>query len=263
MGIFVITGAQRSGTTALQTALSSTGCFKNFSEIFHTSNSISGATFLDFARMRALPLDSMISDEDGMALANAYLDFLVELTPPDQHILIDIKFNSWNVIRGWWCYIFSEPLFMRVLKTRKAEFILLRRRDLVDQILSNSIASKANKWHNMTENDRPEPFEVHLGSIKATAEMIIRAEDSISAFLKPYSNARFEWYEELFDNNVIKLSLRQHLSHKFGVQVDQFVPSPIKKNDVSKETIITNYGEARSVVEEIIRNLNSKRDAVS
>ena len=130
MGILVITGQQRSGTTALRASVAATGRFRNCNEIFHPKNSPTGETFRDFSRIKSLPSASALTYADALQVSNSYINFLCENTPQGQHIVIDVKFNFWKVIHASVDSGLDDPPFMNALKSRKAEFIFLRRRDV-------------------------------------------------------------------------------------------------------------------------------------
>ena len=255
MGILVITGQQRSGTTALRASIAATGLFRNCSEVFHHKNSPTGETFRDFSRIKSLTSAATLTYADALQVANSYIDFLCDNTPHDQHIVMDVKYNYWKVIATSVDSGLDDPPFMSALKSRMAEFIFLRRRDL----LSHRIAVKAKKWQNLIPEDVPVPFEIDLEELRTQCEWILSAETKFAACLNPYALVQHEWYEELFVDGMIRSGLREHLSLRFGFDQSLFRPSPINKNDIIKEKVIANYAQAQSVVEDVLRHRGQDR----
>src|SRR4029077_7438757 len=101
-------------TTALQGALGSTNKFFNFREIFHTETPRALGAFWEFSSQRNFRVTDMATEEQARAIALDYLGHLRSIAK-ERVALLDVKLNSWNVIKPFWGYIHEVPFFMRVL----------------------------------------------------------------------------------------------------------------------------------------------------
>ena len=252
MTIACIIAGQRSGTTALQSALGATGKFENFKEVFHTTSWGHEGAFLKFAHERKVQLSRLATYASTMELIDEYLDYIEE-SAADKVALIDVKFNSWNVMQPFWTYPHQQPAFLESLKKRGAAFLFIRRRDLAAQILSEQIARKADTWHNLTDADTPESFDVSLDLVTNQARLISLAESFLHGFIRSYPQVCEIAYEDLYSDNAVSPAVTGFLAQCFDLSFEADVVTPIRQNAGRKEVTISNYAEAAAAVAETAR----------
>lgn len=250
--ILCIVAGQRAGTTALQSALASTGKFYDFGEIFQTTEARRKGAFLDYAQGRSLQIADLASIESAHAQIDAYLDSLRELSGVSRCPLIDVKLNSWNALRSFWGYAHEEPLLLNVLKKQETRFIFVARRDLTAQILSEKIARHANKWHDLSDDEIQQPITIDPRVVAYQAQLIILAEKTLFGFLKITGNVFPVWYEDLYVDGATKPSLKEWLNQNFELDLRACPIPAIQKNRVSKEANVNNFKEAAKAVTDVI-----------
>src|SRR5436305_130856 len=125
----------RSGSNALRTAFAANPEVMDCGEIFHNRREYTDTRFLDFLQQWPRPIHALLDDNEGMQLARAFLNQL-RSEARDRSVLIDIKHNSWGVLRPLWKFPHEAPLFMNLLKEQAAKIILLKRRNLAEQVIS-------------------------------------------------------------------------------------------------------------------------------
>src|ERR1700722_2972585 len=150
--IVCIVARQRSGTTALQANLAATGRLHNFGEIFQTEGVDKPGSFFGYCRSRQILFTDMFAPRFLPTLCAAYISHLRELAQ-GKHVLIDVKFNSWGVIRPAWRSLHEEPYFLQFLKKQDTLFVFIRREDLAEQIISTHIAKAHDQWQNLATDN--------------------------------------------------------------------------------------------------------------
>jgi LPS sulfotransferase NodH len=248
--LLCIVAGQRSGTTALRSALAATGRFQNFGELFHTEELAEGS-YLKFAQQRDLKVVDIATDAKARGIARDYVDYLFELAGP-RLPMVDVKHNSWYALRPFWGYVHQIPFFMDVLIERGGHFLFIRRRDLVAQLLSEQIARAASKWHGLKAGDVKGPIEVDLAATRNQGRLILQAENLIWSTLKPRNCVVAIEYEELFVNGAVNPRLMGHLGRAFGVRLPQEIIPSISKNEGSLPELVRNYGEVKAEVDELV-----------
>lgn len=252
-----IVAAPRSGTTALSRTLGASELFHNFGEIFHTNptqRARQSHLFANFAVSEKLTLDDFYAATTAEAVAARYLAYLRGLA--DKKIpLLDIKFNSWQMLRAAWAWPDQEPMFMHMLKEQRCAFVFIRRRDITEQILSLDVARRSNVWHNLTEQNLPAKFAVELPAVLALAEAIIRAEATFDRLLRDYPLAFSIAYEDMFLTDTLAPPLVGFLSRTFDVANSSLPPTRIKKNEADKRMLIDNYETIKIEVDRLAERL--------
>lgn len=246
--ILCIVAGQRSGTTALQSAIASTGQFHDFGEIFQTTEVRRPGCFLNFATERNLTVAQMAPERAAKDIIQDYLEYVTALAG-EKFPLIDIKFNSWNALRSFWTYPTQEPQMLQVLRNNDTAFIYVVRKDLAAQIISERIARATSKWHNLTAEDVGETIVVPLAQARKQARLILAAERMLLSYLLPVKRVFPVWYEDLYQQDgSIDPDLSAWLSDQFQVEIPAPMRPAIQKNTVSKKQVVENYAE---IVEEI------------
>lgn len=245
----VIVAGQRSGTTALQSALASTGQYENFSEIFHTDSDRAGQ-FLDFCKTRDVKVADMATYEQAKKICNDYLNYLLEKSG-SKFPLIDVKLNSWMALRPFWAYPHEEPFLLSALKNRGASFIFITRKDISSQIFSEMIARQTQKWHNLENEDITDNIEIDIAKARTKARLIIQAENLLYGMLKNYPKVATCYYEDMFSGAELNADFVERLSAITETSLPDVVKSQISKNAGKKASIITNYDEAVQEIEKV------------
>jgi LPS sulfotransferase NodH len=252
--ILCIVAGQRSGSTALRTALLGTRFFKSFREIFQYGTAEQPGSFRQFAESRSLPLADMTSHSRARSIIQDFLDHLV-VEAGEKIPVIDIKQNSWNALRPFWGYSQDEPLLMEQLRRRGARFIFLARRDLTAQIVSEQIAQATGLWHNLTEGDVTAPVAVDPVQALRQARQIIENEKLLLGHLQASNRLLAIWYEDLFEQGKLSAVVASWLNRQLGIQLPPWVAPKISRNEVSKPRVVSNYGELQVAIDGLIKQL--------
>lgn len=250
-----IVAGQRAGTTALQSALAGTARFANFKEIFHTDPPAEEKSgyYLDFAREQQLGLDDLASTPRATQVAQGYLDHL-EALAGERKPLIDVKLNSWHALRPFWWYVHQEPFFMQQLIQRGTLFLFIRRRSVLDQVLSEQIARVTQKWHQLEEGEVPEGVQVDVQQVRNQARLIIQSENFLWGCLRQRARCMAVEYDELYQDGAVNPAVTDVLRETFEVKLPDVVKPPIAKNAGKKKSIVENYEDAENVVAQVLEN---------
>jgi LPS sulfotransferase NodH len=246
-----IVAGQRAGTTAFQGALGSTGKFCNFREIFHTEPSVTLGSFLEFSRQRNLCIADMASETQTRKVALEYLAYLQDIAK-QQLPLLDVKLNSWHVIKPFWSYVHQMPFFMNLLLKNGALFLFIRRRDIVEQVLSEQIARSADKWHGLEDGDILGQIEVNSAIVASQARLIRQSETFLLGCLGASNRLIAIDYEDLYPDGLVNSRLLLALQDKLGIDLPSILHPPIKKNVPDKRRIVANYDEASQAITGIL-----------
>ena len=247
-----IVAGQRAGTTALQAALSSTGKFFNFREIFHTEPPNMQGTFLEFCQARDIRVAEMATETKTQEIALAYLAHLRKLADPKMPLL-DIKLNSWHVIKPFWSYVHQTPFFMKVLMKNDALFLFIRRRNIVDQILSEHIARSTEKWHGLEEGDVVGQIQVDPNKVVGQARLILQSETFLFSCLRSSNRVLAIDYEDLYQDGFVNPRLLSALQTKLGISLPSSLKPSIQKNTPDKRQIVANYNEVSQAMVDVLR----------
>jgi LPS sulfotransferase NodH len=249
--VICITAAQRAGATALQNAVRA-GNVLNYGEVFHPQPLEDAAgTFLRFAEERDIRLSETATRSGAAAIAEDYLNWLREQAAP-QHVLIDVKLNSWFVLSSWWQYPHREPFFLHYLKQKRAVFVFIWRENLADQVLSLFIAREFGIWHDLTaEKVAGRTLRAPVTWLKELAVLIARAEDGMLDHLRDYPDKVVICYEELFLNGRLSEQFRSAFVRITGIGLPRTTSGGVPPNSANKRDIIENYDEVIAAIRPI------------
>ncbi|HEX4077734.1 MAG TPA: hypothetical protein VHX61_02515 [Rhizomicrobium sp.] len=252
--IICITAAQRSGTTALQRALASSGEVENCGEIFQDDPAsragIADMSFSAFARLYDIRLTEVMKSTGALDTATRYTQWLASKAAPKRP-LIDVKLNAWLALAPAWKYPQEEPLFLRHLKRERTAFICIWREDLAEQILSMFISQKLGIWHNIdAEKVAGRRFDAPITRLKRTAGLLCRSELDMHEYLRSYPDKIIVRYEDMFADGGLSENFASALEALTGVKSPRG-RSAIRPNSVSKRDIIANYEEAAAAIRKI------------
>jgi hypothetical protein len=247
----VIAG-QRAGTTALEGALGSTNKFFNFREIFHNETPHGPGAFLEFASQRNIQVADMATKERAHKIALDYLAHLCSLAK-ERVPLLDVKLNSWQVIKPFWSYIHQMPFFMKVLLEEGAEFLFIRRRDVVGQVVSERIARSAGKWHDLEEADIGAQIVVNWKGVANEARLILRGETFFSKCLSASGRLIAVDYEDLYPDGFVNPRLLRALQDRIDIELPASLKPSIKRNVPDKTRVVSNYDEASQALNNVLK----------
>lgn len=188
------------------------------------------------------------------AIAKQYTRRLSELAG-DACPLIDIKFNAWQVLRPAWSWPGEEPFLLRWLKERGTAFIMIRRRDLTQQLLSEVIAWNSGVWHGATEKQLPESVTAPMDVVRAKARRIIMAERLFHEKLKDHPHTCFITYEELYDGPYLSAGVTKFLQRVYGIDPASLPPVPVEKNAGDKRKLVKNYAQIEAEVSRVCQEM--------
>jgi LPS sulfotransferase NodH len=249
--IICIVARQRSGTTALQALLAKTGRVENFGEIFHTDRLDKPGSFYGYCAERKVLLSDVATGPALNQLLREYVSHLRELAGA-QHVLIDVKFNSWDAVRPAWHYPQEEPHFLAFLKKLGTLFIFIRRMDIAAQIVSSYLARANDQWQNLSADAQKRPqLEIDLKKVEREARQICNAEAFLWRFLRRYDRVEGFTYETLYEGGGLATEARQALSAALDETLVFPDEAPIRKSEVDKLAAVRNYGEIVEAVEKI------------
>lgn len=247
-----IVAAQRSGTTALQSALAASEKFHDFGEIFQTNDARRHGSFFDFAEQKKLLVTDMATEPGVNAIVAEYLDHISEISGDDVP-LIDIKHNSWHALRSFWGYLTQEPKVLEALRRRGSSFIFVMRKDLAAQIVSEYIARSANQWHNLDESAVTEAITINPNRAVWQARMIMDSEKLLYPLLKSTGRVFPVYYEDLYEESgQVSGQLSTWIEKQCGLDFQGPLWPGIQQNKVSKKKSVENLDEVYHQIAELI-----------
>lgn len=212
----IICGQQRSGTTALRSALSQVDGVCDFGEIFQFNQTLieeAAHNFYHYANQIHGAWVPLTSHEQAEAELTQYLNHLENLAP-GSFFLADIKYNFWHHFAPGWLNPFGRPFMLEYFKKRKTPILHLVRHNLFRQYVSHEFAARARRWH--YGNERAEtpaiaPFDIDTQDLAEYFEMV---EGNVQLFrkrLKNYPYAVELSYESLFDGRQLTENAQREL----------------------------------------------------
>ena len=238
--------------------MSATGKFHNFGEIFQTSLPRRKGAFLDFASEADIQVEDFFTDASLSNMVDQYIDHL-DIISAHKRPLIDVKLNSWLVLKRPWAFPGEQPYLMKKLKTSQAAFLMIFRENLADQIISERIARHLNKWHNLTEDMlQGKTISLDLDDVANHARLILMAERFLFSYLRQYRNFHYLTYESLFAADSYPRDLAAFLGDQFKIEMPSKYKSIIKKNEGDKAQIVKNYEAAVARITAVSRNFEPR-----
>ena len=241
--LLCIVGTFRSGTTALQRTLESSGLFSNFSEIFHVDTQRK-TDFVEFCLREQVSLDQTICSRD---IKNTFYQYLVYLSSlsKEKIILLDIKPHSGFGLRPLWSPINEPSPFWTVLTDARATILTVRRQDVFAQSLSYMVASHLSDWHVPSSADASLKLALDRNALLNHAVQIIESESAIEAYLRDYDRIAHFLYETLFDEAMLSKSCSDFLHTSFDLSPNVLFRSPINKIGLNYRDMVTNWAQLR------------------
>lgn len=203
--LFVVIGAQRTGTNILREILNSNERIAMLGEVL--SPSPAPAHWDNFGRGR--PARSLLraSFAEAQSLLDQYFDFVQfrirnhwegDKKRRSRAFGVDIKYNQLPLIApGNWASA-SSPFILSYLRSRGATLIHTTR-NVIHCAISTLIASQRNVWHNYNGAVIDRTYPLDVGECLAYARMVLERRD---AFLRSADGCRVVncRYESLVDD---------------------------------------------------------------
>jgi hypothetical protein len=254
-----VAASQRSGTNALRDILTRTMGMRNFGEILHHDSQF-GTQFVDFAREENISFVDLASRLNAKKVMLRFHTWL-KSKAGSQHILIDIKHNSWSTLPDPWRYAFQEPLFLRFLRGQKAIFIFISREDLADQVMSLLVAHRLGIWHNLSsEKVAGRTFALPLDAVRAEATNIRRGEALVLQHLEKCSRKIVTTYEALFVDGKLSDGFKADFCKLGDFKIGAPMAGNIEVNTADKREIVTNYDEVVRAIRQIDDRFKKKQE---
>jgi hypothetical protein len=249
--IVCLTAGARCGTTALRSLVAETGRFVDFGEVFDPGEVDNPGAFFGFCRKRGIGIADILDDQDAERLCSDYVATLRSLAG-HRHVWIDVKFNSWGEIRSPWSFVHQQPFFLTFLKSIKARFVFLWRRDICAQILSDWISQRLDKWHNLEQSDAAFRINLDPEKIREHAELLCRSEEFFFGSLRNEVGAILCSYEHLFSEN-------QNLNPDVKIEISNLVGEKLcfpetcsnRRNSIDARSIVSNHSEIVAIIKAV------------
>jgi hypothetical protein len=239
---------QRSGTRVFGHMLASHPAVAYCNEVFHEGASAKNGYF-DFLKHQIQQdpknLEYLYPDQRKYSFKN-FLDALGNEYSKDKFVL-DLKYNQLHHLNDYWHLINSQPKIFNFIKENNYPVIHLIRKNILNVIVSQTMAAKHHIWHAKQENIeqikkttiRLDP-NTTLNQIKTRKKEIER----ISSFFKKYDNIITLYYEDLFDE-----------SHEFSKATAKTL-SNLLKIDSSAFDLKPVYIKQTSILADVIENFD-------
>lgn len=244
----IICGQQRSGTTALQSALSRVDGVRNFGEIFQCHQPLMETAphnfyyYVNNVRGGWVALSSM---DQAEAELSKYLEYLEKLTP-GRFFVADIKYNLWHHFAPGWLNAFGRPFMLEYFKKQKVPVLHVVRENLFRQYVSHEFAARTLKWHYGQSKEAAPDIPLFDIDVKDLAEYFEMVEGNQILFrkrLEAYPHAVELTYETLFEGRRIGQSAERKLRRLLPGWVLDGAESDFVKSSVDPVKWVRN-GEA-------------------
>lgn len=243
----VISAPQRSGTTALQSALKTSPEIDTFFEVFHSEQFNVPTNFFYFLKVHSWAQQLYITPraENMEKLFVRYLRYLSGLNEANR-LIVDVKDNSLHNLDAVWQDPGTPPFLVRLLRKYNIPVLRLRRRNVFLQVISTHIASHHKRYHFSVDEDVPDvtirvnPESIHR-AIAARMQVSARVDEFVASCNPCYRIL----YEDIFVDNRLSPTVRPVLSEAFGTDIGE-LESPLRKINVDPLRRVENPEEVLS-----------------
>lgn len=255
MNIVSIIARQRSGTNLLRGVLSSHPMIFDYGEICHDGCFDSHQNYWNFLERTFAKNPNLVYPTlaNQKALYNMYLEHLAaeNKMPAESCYLFDFKYNWTSFLDVASRYPMDIPNLFNVLSELGSVVIHLKRKNILEALLSNIVAAKNKLWTKHTsENIELKSVEVDAGTLyynleKRENEILLFDEwinisgcDSISFF-----------YEDLMNGKEFNKDLCNIVASKLGLEsLFNLTPRHYKIVSKSYKDLVLNYKEVYRVL---------------
>jgi LPS sulfotransferase NodH len=156
--LIVVVAQQRSGTTALASALSSGSKIDSLGEIFHHSPEAGPLNYLAWRRAQIEKASELSVPENGTQryLWRAFVDEMRSLVSKP-YVLVDVKYNAWHHFNPIWYTTGDRPNLLSMVREGSARVIHLIRDDVFAQSCSLMLALETKRWHSSDPGPKNAP----------------------------------------------------------------------------------------------------------
>ncbi len=249
--IVCLVAGQRCGTNALRNIVTDTDKFANLGEIFNTATLDWPGNFFSYCCQRNVRIGDILSGHDAERFCKDYVATLREAAG-EKHVLLDVKFNSWGELRVPWTFMHQEPYFLRHLKNQEARMIFIWRKDLVAQVLSDRIADRIKKWHNIKVENVMEPFDLDIEENRDLAKQLCLSEAYFFDRLKAYPHKLVYCYETIFNSaGALEETAKSKLCAFMGEPYRLRNSGYYHRNQINKEQVVANFTEVAAAIADV------------
>jgi LPS sulfotransferase NodH len=199
--MFVIIGAQRTGTNLLREVLNTNGAVAMLGEIF--SPSAAPAHWDNYLRDHAIEVTAVATEAELSALLDRYFDYVDHRVRgywegnrkrDASAIGVDIKYNQLGSLAPRNRAAGSSPFLLEYLRSRGAVIVHAVRENIIECALSALIGAQRNVWHDYGDAEIDRQYVVDPASCIAYARSIVLDRAAFLAWAgdAPLVTARYE-----------------------------------------------------------------------
>ena len=198
----VIVGRQRSGTTVLRKMLSSGEGVVDLGEIFHKDFGQSQDNFFYFLKQQIEVNSQLLHPVTHRELFKDYLK-QIHLKYKPNKLLLDIKYNAFDMIRGFDPVYPATPFLVNFIKNNGIKVFHVERKNKLKVIVSERLAIKTGKWEVKLEEQDSNVTKIYIDT--SSLKLDLHFEQNLSNLYKQYFCDHSSYYnfvyEEMFDQS--------------------------------------------------------------
>jgi LPS sulfotransferase NodH len=197
----VFVAKARSGTTALQEVVETTGSVCNFGEVFHDSEQQrKKVTNYFYFKERNPPPFIVPTVAEVRRYFIGFINYLAAISDKPW-FLMDIKYSSWHHFLPVWHENSGQPFQLRLLKELGAPIIHITRSNLFRQYLSHVYATNNDRWnYQRGEEGKVSTAGIYVDVKAAKGQMDLTSYNAkcFRGWLQGYTKAAEVEYESAF-----------------------------------------------------------------
>lgn len=244
----VVVASGRTGTNLLRSLIRQDQRFFNVGEFLNPTHAAGPGNFWGKPHLFQAREFNAVSDRHGRF--RVLQDYVAELIAenPNKHVLADFKYGNAGVVdRNWRPADHTPDILISFMKVG-ANFIHLRRKNVLEQFCSHELAVETEIWVERVGTPKPKILEDH--KIVVDTDGLVRDLQRIElrvtiadAWLENSNRVLETWYEDILVDGELSPKLRAELNELTGVELDTTgIPGTQKIAPPLKE-LIANYDE--------------------
>jgi hypothetical protein len=253
----IISGAERTGTTAIRDALEASGHFWNHGEVFNFANDpryVTQTGFLRFIEQLSFSAQNWRTETEASALLESYFLYLSNRSKA-LHPVLDVKLNSWMSLVPQPRYPSQIPFLLETIIKEKYPVILCYRRNVANQVVSLMVSKHFDRWHNVKMSDLRGSITLDIEHATNIARQIILSEKLVASALSQYQNMCVVVHEEHKIDFGNRGPLSRFLLRNYRVKLDNADKRKIHLSEYDKAKVIKNYVAVRSAINRTVGRL--------
>ena len=241
--IFVI-GRQRSGTTVFRKMLLSGKGVIDIGEIFHSDYTGNENCFFHFLAKQIEYSPHLLHVGQHKKVFGDFVQYLSH-KHRSANLLIDIKYNAFDMIRDFNRSDLSTPFIVNFLKNNNFPVFHIERKNKLRIIVSETIAMKTKQWQLKAEIEKVETPKVFLNPFGLM--LVLRDEENLTRQFKKYFCDYNKYYcfvyEHMFDKSGNFKDVVLRIAKGVFNNSPDFNPTPllIKQNNQPLKELIENF----------------------